>query len=168
MTAEPHSFDPATEDPRSFRAALGNFATGVTVITCQSGSGPIGITANSFASLSLNPPLVLWAPAKSSQRYPFYMAAEHFAIHVMGAEQTDICSGFARNGDVFDAFDWEEGSHGVPLINGCLSRFECTQTAQHDGGDHSIIVGRVTRVTTQSGKPLTFFAGKYGAIEKVS
>ena len=168
MTAEPHSFDPGAEDPRAFRAALGKFATGVTVITCQSGSGPIGITANSFASLSLDPPLVLWAPAKSSQRYPFYMAAEHFAIHIMGAEQTDICSGFARDGDAFETLDWEKGAHGVPLLAGCLSRFECTRTAQHDGGDHSIIVGRVTRVTTRPGTPLTFFCGKYRAIEKAS
>ncbi|WP_417604124.1 flavin reductase family protein [Primorskyibacter flagellatus] len=168
MTAEPYSFDPETEDPRAFRAALGKFITGVTIITCESGTGPIGITANSFASLSLDPPLVLWAPAKSSQRYPFYMAAEHFAIHVMGAEQSEISNGFARDGNVFDVLDWETSEHGVPLIGGCLSRFECTRIAQHDGGDHSIIIGRVTRVMTRPGKPLAFFAGKYGAIEKPS
>ena len=162
MTALPRSFDPATDDPRAFRDALGRFATGVTVVTCATGSGPMGITANSFASVSLDPPLVLWSPAKMSSRYPFYVAAEHFAVHVMGAEQAAMATGFARSGDAFDGLDWEEGAHRVPLLNGCLSRFECTTEAVHDAGDHSIVVARVTRVTTRNGAPLIFAAGRYG------
>ena len=163
MTAMPHSFDPTEADPRAFRDALGRFGTGVTVVTCETGSGPMGITANSFSSLSLDPPLVLWAPAKSSSRYPFYIAATHFAIHVLGEEQRDLCAGFARNGDIFDTLSWREGAHKTPLIEGCLSRFECRQVAVHDAGDHSIVVGQVTHVTTREGRPLLFQNGQYGS-----
>ncbi|WP_089881639.1 flavin reductase family protein [Citreimonas salinaria] len=168
MTAKADSFDPHQADPRAFREALGRFGTGVTVITCATRDGPLGITANSFSSLSLDPPLVLWAPAKSSARYPHFMAAERFAIHVMGRDQFDTCRGFARDGDAFDRIAWEEGEGGVPLISGSLSCFECATTATHDGGDHSIIVARVTRVTTRAGEPLLFFGGAYGTFDPAS
>ncbi|MBS0125607.1 flavin reductase family protein [Thetidibacter halocola] len=168
MTNRSHSFDPATGDPRAFRDALGQFGTGVTVVTCETGTGPIGITANSFASVSLDPPLVLWSPAKSSSRYPFFMAVPHFAIHVVGTDQVALCSGFARTGDAFDGLDWERGARGVPLLNGCLARFECTTEAVHDAGDHSIIVARVTRVTTRPGAPLLFHGGRYGGFTEAS
>lgn len=162
MNALTHSFTPSAETSRDFRTALGRFGTGVTVITCDTGTGPLGITANSFASVSLDPPLVLWSPAKSSARYPFFMAADHFAIHVVGDDQMGICQGFARNGNAFDDLDWEVGAQGVPLINGCLSRFECNKVAEHDGGDHSIVVARVDQVTTREGSPLLFYSGRYG------
>lgn len=168
MTAKAESFDPNQADPRAFREALGRFGTGVTVITCATRDGPLGITANSFSSLSLDPPLVLWAPAKSSSRYPHFMAADRFAIHVMGREQFDTCRGFALDGDAFDRIDWEEGEGGVPLITGSLSCLECATTATHDGGDHSIIVARVTRVTTRAGEPLLFFGGAYGTFDPAS
>ncbi|MCK0150780.1 flavin reductase family protein [Marivita sp. S6314] len=163
-----HSFDPSLENARAFRDALGQFATGVTVITCNTSTGPLGITANSFASVSLDPPLVLWSPAKSSTRYPFFMAADHFAIHVMGAEQAAMCSAFARQGDPFDQFDWEVGLNNVPLLNGCLSRFECTKVAEHDGGDHSVVIARVTRASTRPGAPLLFHGGCYGGFAQTS
>lgn len=162
MNALTHSFDPRLDNSRDFRDALGRFGTGVTVVTCATETGPLGITANSFASVSLDPPLVLWSPAKSSTRYPFFMAADHFAIHVVGDDQGALCRAFARNGSAFDACDWTTGAHGVPLIDGCLSRFECTKVAEHDGGDHSIVVARVTRVTTRDGAPLLFYSGRYG------
>jgi len=162
MTPTTHSFDPADADGRTFRDALGRYATGVTVITCATPTGPLGITANSFASVSLEPPLVLWSPAKSSSRYPFFMAAERFAIHVLGAEQIALCDAFARTGDAFDAFEWHHGPQDVPLIEGCLSRFECRQIAAHDAGDHSVLLGHVERVTTRIGAPLLFHTGQYG------
>ncbi|KMK66733.1 flavin reductase family protein [Puniceibacterium sp. IMCC21224] len=162
MSTQPRNFDPATEDPRAFRDALGRFGTGVTVVTCDTADGPLGITANSFASVSLDPPLVLWAPAKTSSRYGFFAAAQDFAIHIMGAEQGPLCSGFARDGTAFGNGDWERGPTGVPLLSGCLSRFECTKIAEHDGGDHTIVVARVTRVSTRPGAPLLFFSGTYG------
>jgi len=161
MNAE-HSFDPADADPRDFRNALGRFATGVTIITCDTGEGPIGITANSFASLSLDPALVLWSPAKSSQRYRFFVEAEHFAVHVLDDDQRAVCDAFTRDGNAFAPLPWANCPRGVPLIDGCLSRFECDRVACHDGGDHSIVVGQVTRVTTRPGKPLLFFNGTFG------
>jgi flavin reductase (DIM6/NTAB) family NADH-FMN oxidoreductase RutF len=154
------SFDP--QDARAFRDALGRFATGVTVITCDTGTGPLGITANSFASLSLDPPLILWSPAKHSSRYPFFAAAPHFAVHVMGDDQFELAQGFARSGDAFGSVEWQTGAHGVPLISDCLARFECTLEAAHDGGDHTIIIGRVTRVSARDGDPLVFQGGRYG------
>lgn len=164
MTAATTQFDPAEADSRAFRDALGRFGTGVTVVTCMTATGPIGITANSFASLSLDPPLILWSPAKSSSRYPFFAAARNFAVHVVGAEQAALCQGFARDADIFDTLDWRRNDADVPLIEGCLSRFECTKVAEHDGGDHTIIVARVDRVTTRAGKPLMFYGGRYGTM----
>lgn len=153
---------PGPETTRDFRDALGRFATGVCVVTCDSDLGPLGITANSFASVSLDPPLVLWSPAKFSRRYEAFANAENFAIHVMGAEQGDLCQRFARDGTAFDGTDWTLGAHGVPLLNGCLARFECNHVASHEGGDHRIIVGRVTRANWREGAPLVFSQGRYG------
>mgnify|MGYP001803159248 CR=1 FL=1 len=168
MTDMTHNFDPSLDNSRAFRDALGQYATGGTVITCKTPSGPVGITANSFASVSLDPPLVLWSPAKTSTRYAFFMAADHFAIHVVGADQTDLCTAFARSGDAFDEFDWEVGLNNVPLFNGCMSRFECTKTAEFDGGDHTIIVGRVIRAGLRAGDPLLFHGGRYGGFTQTS
>ncbi len=164
VTDAPFQFDPADADPRAFRDALGQFATGVTVITCATPTGPIGITANSFASLSLDPALVLWSPAKASSRYPFFAAADHYAIHILAEEQVELCNGFARDGNYFDQTDWVSSGQGVPLLGGCLSRFECRKVAEHDGGDHSIVVGQVTNVSTRKGRPLMFFGGSYKAL----
>lgn len=163
MTRAIQTFDPATADPRAFRNALGQFGTGVTVVTTMTTTGPIGITANSFSSLSLDPPLVLWAPAKNSSRYPFFAAADHFAIHVLASDQRSVCEGFARDGDFFDTIDWTASPQNVPLLDGCLAVFECANEAVYDGGDHSISVGRVLRVTTNDGDPLLFQSGRYGS-----
>ncbi|MEQ5871538.1 flavin reductase family protein [Sagittula sp. NFXS13] len=164
----PHIFDPADADPRAFRDALGRFATGVCVVTCATPDGPLGITANSFASVSLDPPLVLWSPAKQSFRHPMFVQAKRFAIHVMGMDQEAICNGFTKSGDAFDHCDLTYDAHGTPLIENCLSRFECTQEAAHDAGDHTIIVGHVTRVgirpAGQPSAPLLFHAGFYGRL----
>ncbi|MEM9344265.1 MAG: flavin reductase family protein [Pseudomonadota bacterium] len=155
-------FTPSPETERAFRDALGRFATGITVVTTQSPQGPLGITANSFASVSLHPPLVLWSPAKASRRFAAFDGAQRFAIHILGQHQTAICQQFSREGHNFDGLDWELGADGVPLINGCLARFDCRLEAQHDGGDHVIVVGRVLACTDRPGAPLLFSAGKYG------
>lgn len=162
MTLMTNSFDPARAEARNFRDALGRYGTGVTVVTCATDRGPLGMTANSFASLSLDPPLVLWSPAKSSSRYPFFMAAEHFAIHVLSSTQAPLCEAFSKSGDAFAGLDWHTSENGVPLIDGCLSRFDCKQTAAYDGGDHSILVGHVMRVTLGEGEPLMFHGGRLG------
>lgn len=157
------SFDPI-QDARGFRDALGQFATGVTVVTCASADGPLGITANSFASVSLDPALVLWSPGKFSKRYPAFLAAQHYAIHVLRDDQLDMGGAFARDGLDFSVADWALSPEGVPVLAGCLARFECRLSAAHEGGDHTIIVGQVLRVQTNPGQPLIFAQGAYGAL----
>lgn len=156
------AFQPSKHTKREFRDALGRFATGVCVVTTTTAEGPIGITANSFASVSLDPPLVLWSPARASRRFHAFAAADHFAIHVLGEDQDDLCQRFTRSGHDFDGLAWSAGATGSPLIAGCLARFDCTRAAQHDGGDHLIIVGRVTAAQYREGAPLLFSAGRYG------
>lgn len=155
-------FSPGPETQRAYRDALGRYATGVTVITASSETGPLGITANSFASVSLDPPLVLWSPAKASARYATFAATPRFAVHVLGAEQIELANVFARDGAGFDACDWRFDADGVPLIAGCLARFDCAKVADMDGGDHLIVLARVLRATMRQGEPLLFAAGSYG------
>ncbi|MCA2010207.1 flavin reductase family protein [Pararhodobacter sp. CCB-MM2] len=159
---EPASFAPGPGNERPFRNALGAFATGVTVITAQSEIGPLGITANSFASLSMDPPLVLWSPGKFSRRFDTFVKAEHFAIHVLGAEQYELGAHFAKQGHDFDLPNVVENAQGVPVLPGCLAVFECAREAVHDAGDHAIVVGRVLAVRHRPGVPLVFHAGSYG------
>jgi len=159
-----NSFDPA-QDARAFRDALGAYATGVTVVTVPSADGPIGITANSFASVSLDPPLVLWSPAKSSKRFNYFTGVKHFAIHILDAHQQQLCDGFTRNKSAFDGFDVSTNEHDVPLIEGCLARFECSLHAEHDAGDHTIIIGQVTRAQSRDGLPLLFQSGRFVSLK---
>lgn len=155
-------FTPGPDTARQFRDALGQFTTGVTVVTCRHEGAPLGITANSFASVSLDPPLVLWSPARSSRRFAAFEAAQHFAIHILAEDQRGVCNGFVQNGAAFDALDWTENAQGVPLIEGCLARFDCTRHAVYEGGDHAIIVGLVTAAALGAGDPLLFAKGAYG------
>lgn len=157
------AFDPL-EDARGFRDALGSFATGVTVVTVPSADGPIGITANSFASVSLDPPLVLWSSAKSSKRFKYFDDAPHFAIHVLDADQQEACNGFIKGKSAFEGLDWVTGEHDVPHIRGCLARFECALDASHDAGDHTIIVGRVRNAAFRTGLPLLFHGGRFASL----
>jgi flavin reductase (DIM6/NTAB) family NADH-FMN oxidoreductase RutF len=159
------SFVPGPDSKREFRDALGRFATGVTVITTATPKGPVGITANSFASVSLDPPVVLWSIGRHSKRFEAFAGCESFAIHVLGAEQLDLGRRFARSGDAFAglAVSWNET--GVPLLAECLSRFECSRIGAHDGGDHLIMLGRVTAATLCEGEPLLFSGGEYGRFD---
>lgn len=158
----PVEFAPDTENSRLLRNAFGRFATGVTVVTAASEDGPVGITANSFSSVSLDPPLVLWAPAKNSRRFRYFEAAEHYAIHVLSSRQGALCDGFARDAHALRDVDHRLNEHAVPLIDDCLARFECQRVAGYDGGDHLIVLGQVMRAEMQDGDALAFFAGKIG------
>jgi len=158
-------FVPGAGYERAYRDALGQFATGVTVVTAMTSDGPIGMTANSFASVSLDPPLVLWSPAKSSRRYGAFGAAQRYAIHVLCADQRDMAQSFAASGrDGFARFPWQEGESGAPLLDNCLARFECRAEARHDAGDHVIIIGRVERALLREGPPLLYVRGVYGGL----
>jgi flavin reductase (DIM6/NTAB) family NADH-FMN oxidoreductase RutF len=156
------SFIPGPDTERRFRNALGRFATGVTVVTALGAKGPVGITANSFAGLSLDPPLVLWSPARASRRFAAFASARHFAIHVLGAEQFALGRHFARDGLDFDLPGVAVNLEGVPVLTESLARFECRRSAVHDGGDHAIVVGEVLRACARAGAPLVFSAGRYG------
>ena len=156
---------PDAANTRVFRDALGHFATGVTIVTIPGPDGPMGFTANSFASLSLDPALVLWSPAKAAQRYPFFAAARHYAIHVLQQDQSDLPARFSRGGPGFEGLDWQRNAEGVPVLPGALARFDCAQHATHDGGDHLIIVGQVLRLALEEGDPLVFAKGRYGRFD---
>jgi flavin reductase (DIM6/NTAB) family NADH-FMN oxidoreductase RutF len=153
---------PDAANARVFRDALGRFATGVTLVTIEGPDGPMGFIANSFASLSLDPALVLWSPAKASQRYPFFATARHYAIHVLGQNQADLPARFSRGGQGFAGLDWQGNDEGVPVLPGAIARFDCVQHATHDGGDHLIIVGHVLRLALEEGEPLVFAKGRFG------
>lgn len=158
-------FVPGPTTQRQFRDALGAFATGVTVVTTQTAMGPLGITANSFASLSLDPPLVLWSPARGSRRFDAFAEAEHFAIHVLSAQQTHLGTHFARQGHDFDLPDVHMNAQNVPILPGCLAVFECQREAVHAGGDHAIVVGRVLAARHKPGAPLVFQSGRYAHLK---
>ena len=123
-----------------YKEALSQFATGVTIVTCGSEQGPVGITVNSFTSVSLNPPLVLWSAAKDSKRHDYFANSNHFAIHVLKKQQIDLCSAFVKPTQGFEEIDWQYNSHGVPIINDCLALFECSFYYKHEGGDHTIFL----------------------------
>lgn len=159
-----NSFNPGPEHALELRTALGKFATGVTVVTTGTEAGPIGMTANSFTSVSLNPPLVLWCPAVVSERHDAFVQASHFAIHILTAEQRPLSDAFAREAQPFHLCDWVEGPHGMPLIQGTAARLECVTENVTLAGDHSIVLGRVTRVTTEEAVPLAFLGGTYGTV----
>jgi flavin reductase (DIM6/NTAB) family NADH-FMN oxidoreductase RutF len=159
-------FVPGPERQREFRDALGRFATGVTVVTTITDEGPVGITANSFSSVSLDPPIVLWSIGRHSRRFPAFERCERFAVHVLGADQIDLSRRFARSGDAFTGLEHDRNEHGVPLLRGCLSRFECERFAAHDGGDHVIMVARVNAASLANGEPLLFAAGGYGRFDR--
>lgn len=161
-------FIPEHSDTRSLRRALGAFTTGVTVVTAMGRHGPVGMTVNSFASVSLDPPLVLWSPAKSSSRYDCFTKAQHFAVHVLDAVQDGLIADFTRGGQGFENVEWHVNQEGIPAIRGTLARFECVQSALHDAGDHSIIVGRILRVAHREGDPLCFSRGTFGRFASLS
>jgi flavin reductase (DIM6/NTAB) family NADH-FMN oxidoreductase RutF len=120
------------------------------------------MTANSFASVSMDPPLVLWSPAKSSSRHRAFVEAERFVVHVLGAEQEDTCQQFSKDGLNFKGLEVSTCEGGAPLILGCLAHFECSRYGVHDGGDHSIVVGKVEAAAAKDGKPLVFAGGSLG------
>ena len=147
--------------PREFRDALGRFVTGVTVVTTRAETGPLGMTVNSFASLSLDPPLVLWSPARKSSRFPAFEAASHFAVHVLARDQQAMAMHFAQSGDMPPAYGALPGLGGAPILEGCAARFECRHAARFDGGDHLICVGEVLRLTASDAEPLVYHRGAY-------
>ncbi len=160
MSEHSTQFIPDPQQSRAFRDALGSFATGVCVITADSAQGPVGMTANSFASLSLDPPLVMWAPARRSSRFSAFVEAGHFAIHVLGAGQGGLAQHFARSGLDFTLDGLGRNGEGVVTLPDVIARFDCRQHAVHEAGDHALIIGHVLRATQRPGAPLIFARGQ--------
>ncbi len=154
-------------DPRDFRSALGTFATGVTIVTTMSGDGkPVGLTANSFTSVSLDPPLVLFCLDRRSFSFAHFERATHFAINVLSADQQTISNHFARpSEDKWTDMTIDYCGVGCPAFKDALAIFECKLHGIHDGGDHVIVVGEVVSFTYQrDGAPLLYYRGKYGRV----
>lgn len=155
-------------DPRLFRRCLGQFGTGVAIITASHAGQNVGVTVNSVASVSLDPPLVLWSLSKGSRSFNTFQQANGFAINILSKEQVELSAHFAGSAtDKFAdvAFDLTES--GVPILNGSLAHIECTREAVHEGGDHLIIIGRVDRASRFEGDPLLFVQGRYVAAEEL-
>ena len=148
------------------RNAFGHFATGVTIITTRTPTGdPVGMTVNSFASLSLDPPLALWSLARASVNFDVFHAASHFAVHVLGTEQSPLARQFAtKDIDRFLGVTTTACASGVPRLDDYHACFECETYARYDGGDHSIIVGRILAVDERPGDPLLFYRGRFARI----
>jgi flavin reductase (DIM6/NTAB) family NADH-FMN oxidoreductase RutF len=149
---------------RELRDALGRFATGVCVVTTTNeAQQPIGLTVNSFAAVSLEPPLILWSLQNGSEMYRDFAATRYFNVNVLASDQLAHSQEYARPGDhrLVDGH-YRQGRFGAPVIRGCLVTFECELDATHAGGDHLIIVGRVRDMTHRpTGKPLLFYSGSY-------
>ncbi|QBX35690.1 flavin reductase family protein [Paracoccus liaowanqingii] len=162
--ATPHSFVPDPQNGRLLRDAFGRFATGVTIVTAASPEGCAAMTANSFSSISMDPPLVMWSPARASSRLPDFAAAAHFAIHVLSADQADLAWAVARNRNALDEAGLARNAQGVPVLDRCLARFDCAQFDMHEAGDHVIILGRVLHALVSEGAPLAFYGGRVAGI----
>jgi flavin reductase (DIM6/NTAB) family NADH-FMN oxidoreductase RutF len=152
-------------DGRRFRTTLGQFCSGVVIATgCLDGI-PAGFAAQSFTSLSLDPPLVGLCPAKTSTSWPRLRDSGRFCINILAADQKPVCDLFAKSGiDKFASIDWRPGLTGSPIITGALAYIDCELVAEHDAGDHTIAVGRVLDldIANPEGAPLLFFRGAYG------
>lgn len=147
----------------ALRTAFSQFITGITVITTHTENNtPIGFTANSFNSVSLDPPLLLWSIAQTSKRHAIFTQAPYFAVHILAQTQRPLAERFSAQGDDFSNLDWHSATATqCPLLNGCLVRFECTRHSQHIAGDHTIIIGLITDFVSNVGKPLTYAQSQY-------
>ncbi len=156
-------------DARAFRDAMGKFCTGIVVATAMSPEGPCGFVAQSFVSLSLDPPLVGLCPARTSTSWPKIRDTRHYAINVLAADQRELCNRFASSGgDKFDGIDWQPLANGAPGLAGVLLHIECELQVEHDVGDHTFAVAHVRALdVVRDAPPLLFNAGGYGQFSSV-
>jgi flavin reductase (DIM6/NTAB) family NADH-FMN oxidoreductase RutF len=162
----PRQLRAGTLDTWDFRQAVGAFTTGVTVVTtCDEAGVRYGLTANSFASVSLEPPLVLFCVDQRAPSLDGFNRSRHFAINVLAADQEPIAKRFARRADdKFAGLDWRVGIFGAPLLDRCIAHIECTFEHLYPSGDHAIVIGRVHRVRVYQGEPLIFHRSRFGTV----
>jgi 4-hydroxyphenylacetate 3-hydroxylase, reductase component len=156
-------------DAKALRSALGRFTTGVTIATCRDTDGrAVGLTCNSFNSLSLDPPLVLWSLRASSPALPAFCAASHFAINILAEGQVELSRRFASAvTDRFAEGQWADGISGAPVLGGCTAVFECALRSQQEAGDHVLFIGQVERMHEAALPPLLFQAGHYRLLGEI-
>lgn len=151
-------------DGATYRTVMGHFLTGVTVITAMDGDTPVGMAASSFTSLSMDPPLVLFCAGASSSTWPRIQRTGHYCVNVLAADQEQVSRQFASKlPDKFDGIGWTHARSGSPRITGALAWIDCRIEAEHLGGDHIIVVGRVLDLGHDEGEPLGYYRGGYGA-----
>jgi 3-hydroxy-9,10-secoandrosta-1,3,5(10)-triene-9,17-dione monooxygenase reductase component len=150
-------------DQARFREVLGHFATGVTIVTALEEGVPVGFSCQSFAALSLDPPMVVLAPARTSTSWPRIRAAGSFCVNILGEHQEAVCRAFAiSGGDKFSGVGWRPGITGAPVIDNSLAVVECELGEIFEGGDHEIVIGRVVALDVGEGGPLLFYRGGFG------
>jgi 3-hydroxy-9,10-secoandrosta-1,3,5(10)-triene-9,17-dione monooxygenase reductase component len=150
-------------DQARFREVLGHFATGITIVTALEEGQPVGFSCQSFAALSLDPPMVVLAPARSSTSWPRIRAAGAFCVNILGEHQEAVCRAFAiSGGNKFSGVGWRPGLTGAPVIDGSLAVVECQLGQIFDGGDHEIVTGLVVALEVGEGGPLLFYRGGFG------
>ncbi|HLI52768.1 MAG TPA: flavin reductase family protein [Acidimicrobiales bacterium] len=155
-----------TPDSDQFRTVLGHFTSGVVVVTSSSGEEPVGLTAQSFSSLSLDPPMVLFCVGRTSTTWPRFRDTGRFCVHVLSHDQEDVARQFARSGaDKFAGVNWAWGPFGNPVIDGCLAYIECRMKHVYDEGDHHLITADVLDLRLgEGGEPLLFYRGEFRRI----
>ncbi|MBM4363418.1 MAG: flavin reductase family protein [Deltaproteobacteria bacterium] len=164
MSGAPDPEVPAAE----FRAALGSFAAGVTVVTSRAPDGALaGLTATSFTSVSLDPPLCLVCVARTADAHAVLARADHFGVSLLAADQRELSARFATHGaDKFAGVAWGPGpATGVPLLGGAIATLECRVESRVAAGDHDVLIGRIQRVETRGGEPLLYLRGRYGTFQ---
>jgi flavin reductase (DIM6/NTAB) family NADH-FMN oxidoreductase RutF len=156
-------------DGATFRQVLGNYPTGVTIVSADD-DGPCAMVIGSFGSVSLDPPLVQFMPAKDSKSWERIRRSGSYCVNVLSVEQLGMCNSFFGDGDPFDAIEWHPGVTGSPVIEGCLAYIDCEIESAVDGGDHDIVLGRVVDlgVGSADGSPLLFFQGGYGTFQPLA
>lgn len=156
-------------DSQALRQVLGRFATGVTIVTCLDEQGErLGLTANSFNALSLDPPLILWSLRQASLSLPAFRAATHFAVNILAESQVELSRRFAsRVPDKFAEGAWSDGAGGVPVLSGAAAVLECETAQIHDAGDHVLFIGRVLRLADLATPPLLFHGGHYHMLGEI-
>ncbi|MGY1690080.1 flavin reductase family protein [Geodermatophilus sp. SYSU D01105] len=164
--------DPGTDgavevvDPKVMREVLGHFASGVTVVTALAEDGPVGFTCQSFSSLSLDPPLVVFAPARTSRTWPRLRDIGRFCVNVLAEDQHDLSGTFARSGvDKFAGVHWRPSRQGQPVLDDVVAWIDCELWAEYDGGDHTLVAARVLDLGADGRRrPLLFHRGAYGLL----
>ena len=159
-----NSGDQIQLDSRLFRQCLGTYATGVTIVSAMTDAGPVGMTANSFSSLSLNPPLISWSIGRNARSFAAFCAADAFAVNILSQEQLALAQRFSSPvSDKFAGVEWTTGENGSPLMSNSIAQIECRREWIADAGDHILIVGSVQRFSTIEAQPLLFLQGRFAS-----